>query len=212
MTDRRTSLMLVGPPYVGKTSIIRCITGRSFVEDTEATYWLEYHNTTGYYFNIEYTLGIWDTAGEERFGEIMRNYYHMANGFILVISPDRSNWKLELDSHLRRISDCTGDGLPIMGIINKCDMATDSTVIKGRLEEMPEYMWKTNKFSAIYCISAKNGTINVAGGESSNKILTVMNEFAITYILREGGVKYIHNHRESIKLDRDLEPVKKCYC
>ena len=82
--DYLIKLIVVGEPYVGKTTLINAF--------CENYYSCQYYSTIGVDFktkiiNIDDKLvkvQIWDTAGQERFRSIINSYYHGAQCVILM--------------------------------------------------------------------------------------------------------------------------------
>ncbi len=86
------NVVFLGDSNVGKTSIIRRLTGRN-VENTETTIGAEFsilHFPGNEEFSTpNYRCDLWDTAGQERYGAIVSSY--IRNGDIFVIVFDCTN-------------------------------------------------------------------------------------------------------------------------
>ena len=78
-------ILLLGDSTVGKTCILMQYTDKTFQDVHMSTIGLDYRlrsMTLKNGKNIK--LQIWDTAGQDRFRAITKNYYRGANGIILV--------------------------------------------------------------------------------------------------------------------------------
>ena len=87
--DKSLKVILLGDPMVGKSSIIQRICKGVFADNISPTISIEYHNYS-IKINNEYTvrLKIWDTAGQEKFNSIVKNYYQSTDFGIYIYSID----------------------------------------------------------------------------------------------------------------------------
>ena len=87
--DKSLKVILLGDPMVGKSSIIQRICKGVFADNLSPTISIEYHNYS-IKINNEYTvrLKIWDTAGQEKFNSIVKNYYQSTDFGIYIYSID----------------------------------------------------------------------------------------------------------------------------
>jgi small GTP-binding protein len=78
-------LIVLGDISVGKTSFINRFIENKFILEHKCTLNAENYRKTIRIDNSTIAdLTIWDTAGEERFRNIAKNYFHTSNGFLLV--------------------------------------------------------------------------------------------------------------------------------
>ena len=82
--DRSYKLLLIGESNVGKTSIILRYTENEFDKTGISTCGVDVKCKYVSLDNTKIRLDIWDTAGEERFRGLAKNYFRGAHGFILV--------------------------------------------------------------------------------------------------------------------------------
>ena len=77
---QRYSLIIVGEPSIGKTSLVRCYSGMQFNESYMVTLGIDYTakvvKPEGH--TQEINVKIWDTAGQERFRSLTQSYYRQA--------------------------------------------------------------------------------------------------------------------------------------
>ncbi|KAL4719304.1 hypothetical protein ACJJTC_004123 [Scirpophaga incertulas] len=87
--------VLLGAEHVGKTSLVIQFVNGTFNSK------VPYQNTIGAAFNCKtmtsggkvYTVGVWDTAGSERYEAMTKLYYRGAHAAIICYEPDcRQSW------------------------------------------------------------------------------------------------------------------------
>ena len=86
--DKSLKIILLGDSMVGKSSIIHRLCKEEFSDNLGPTLSIEYFN---YFIKInDYTvrMQIWDTAGQEKFNSIVKNYYQNTDYGIFVYSID----------------------------------------------------------------------------------------------------------------------------
>ena len=96
--DHKLKIVLVGSKGSGKTSFLRRITedlfNDKYIPTMSGTSSNIYYttNTDKYIKNIK--VSIWDTAGEERFFSLTKNYFSQSNAvLILYDTTDINSWK-----------------------------------------------------------------------------------------------------------------------
>ena len=89
--DRVYKLLLIGESNVGKTSIILRYTENKFDPSGISTCGVDVKCKYVSLNKTKIRLDIWDTAGEERFRGLAKNYFRGANGFILVYDITNKN-------------------------------------------------------------------------------------------------------------------------
>jgi len=101
-------------------------------------------------------IKIWDTAGQEKFASITKNYYQRAHGMIVTCALDNRKSFTNLKNWLYSIKENnTNNELPIVIVANKCDLDETREIRKEEIFCLSKE-WNTNSFET----SAKNG-INV---------------------------------------------------
>ena len=165
MDEIDIKILLVGDANVGKTSLLFRYIDDNFPDKHMATVGVEYRIKKIEYRGFKIKLQIWDTAGQEKFHSITKNFFRGADGilFIYDITNQHSfdnikNWIKEaddIDNSLKKI---------LLG--NKSDLIN----IKSVKEEEVENFLKENNLE-WYEISAKQD-INVK--ESFNKIIELI--------------------------------------
>ncbi|KAF2710935.1 ras-domain-containing protein [Pleomassaria siparia CBS 279.74] len=79
-------------------------------------------------------LSLWDTAGQETYKSITRSYFRGASGALLVFDISRKNTFLSVTSWLTDLRQIAEEGIIVVLVGNKSDLASASTV-KNESEE-----------------------------------------------------------------------------
>jgi len=147
--------ILVGDTGVGKSSILLKYTEQKFTSEHNVTVGVDFRSKV---FKFEdralIKLQIWDTAGQETFGSIVRSFYRDAAAIFLVYDVKvRESFKA-VENWLDEVRiNCDSDPIYIL-IGNQADSETEREV---PYEEGVEFM-KLNDISYFFETSAQNGT------------------------------------------------------
>ena len=144
---------LIGDSGVGKSSIIGRYISGIFRGDTLTTSGANYSQKIYQRKNQKVRLNIWDTAGQEKFRSLGRNFYKDA--YIICIIYDITNkqsfknvqeiWYPEIEKH--------GEKYKILAIVgNKCDLYEDEEVEEKDINSFAEKIG-----GKYFLVSAKNG-------------------------------------------------------
>jgi len=160
------NFIIVGTAGVGKTNFLTSYCDDSFNDDYISTIGIDFRGRTIPLGLFSVKLHIWDTAGQEKFKNIIKSYYKGAHGFFLVYDiTDRRSFE-ELDQQYSEIlSNSKSFSSPIIFVIgNKSDLEELRQV---SAEEGMAFAEKIG--SKWFETSAKNGNnveaafINLAG-------------------------------------------------
>lgn len=161
VSQRIFKITLLGEGAVGKTSLRRRYLGESFKEGYMMTIGADFAVKKMTLNQTEYTLQIWDLAGQQRFSAVREVYYRGTAGALLVFDISRPetyeilpNWLHELiRNNKNRI-------VPLVLIGNKADLR-DSTPYAVPKEYAMEYADQLSQWSGFYVpymeTSAKTG-------------------------------------------------------
>ena len=76
-------------------------------------------------------LSLWDTAGQETYKSITRSYFRGASGALLVFDISRRSTFDSVTNWLHDLRQIAEDGIVVILVGNKCDLATLSTDAEG---------------------------------------------------------------------------------
>lgn len=147
-------IIMLGPPFSGKTCLIRRYIDRVFSDQYEVTVGFDYKNKKFHYKNHIINLQIFDTAGTENYQAIARNYYNMSFAALIVFDLCNKKFFGSLDywiSNYKEYRDSNKIEL-IYLIGNKIDL--DNRQIQNK--DISDLMEK-QKIDKYYEVSAKTG-------------------------------------------------------
>ena len=146
-------ILLLGDTQVGKSSFLMRYIDNTFQES--------YLSTVGLDFKVKnvqlddgktYRVQIWDTAGQDRFHAITRNYFKNAHGIILIYDVTLIESFQNVKNWIKQIKEEVTDKVSIILAGNKIDMEEKRKVSKEEGEKMAaDYGLK------FYECSAKTG-------------------------------------------------------
>ncbi|MFX1329910.1 MAG: Rab family GTPase [Promethearchaeota archaeon] len=119
-------IIIIGPPAVGKSSLIR-----RFVEDKFS---LNYKFTLGVDFHskkIEYESGktakltLWDIGGQDRFKSLQQSFYKGTQGAIVVFDLSRDQTYPKMKEWVSDMNQIIKIKVPIVIIGNKSDLVPE---------------------------------------------------------------------------------------
>jgi small GTP-binding protein len=115
-------ILLLGDSSVGKTCLLLRYSDDTFTENHISTIGLDYRFKLVTLENDKKVkLQIWDTAGQDRFRAITKNYYKGAHGIILVYDVTNINSFNNIKSWVSQIRENTTDKIKITFVGNKID-------------------------------------------------------------------------------------------
>jgi small GTP-binding protein len=150
-------ILLLGDSTVGKTCFLLRYCDKRFQEAHLSTIGLDYRlksMTLKNGKNIK--LQIWDTAGQDRFRAITKNYYKGANGIILIYDVTNLQSYENVKNWISQIKEEANPNVLIYLAGNKIDVGEEERVVKT--EEGQKIADELNL--PFYETSAKNG-VNV---------------------------------------------------
>ena len=146
-------ILLLGDTTVGKTCFLMRYTDNTFQEVHMSTIGLDYRVknmqlNTGKIVKVQ----IWDTAGQDRFRAITKNYYKGANGIILIYDITNQQTFENVKNWITQIKEEANENVCIFLIGNKIDDEENRTVTTEEGKELAK------EFSLpFYETSAKTG-------------------------------------------------------
>ncbi len=99
-------------------------------------------------------IKIWDTAGQEKYAVMAKNYYQRAHGIILTFSLNERNSFINLKNWLSAIKDSTSEEIPLIIIGNKKDLIDQREItieeIKDKANELNIEYFETSAKENLY--------------------------------------------------------------
>ena len=164
--------IIIGDCNVGKTNLLHRFAHGKFKN--------EYHSTIGVEFaakNIEienkiYRIQIWDTAGQEKFSSITRNYYKNSVCTLIVYDITCRNSFNEVKNWIEDCKKVCSKDVYMVLIGNKSDLEEQRVITKEEGEELAEEL-RIEFFET----SAKDGTnVEEVFLKSANEIAKRLDE------------------------------------
>ena len=122
-------VLLLGDSTVGKTCILLKYTDKIFQETHMMTIGLDYRlKIMQLQSGKEVKLQIWDTAGQDRFRSITKNYYKGSHGIILIYDVTSLKTFENVKSWVSQIHEEISDKVVIYLVGNKIDMDDERKV------------------------------------------------------------------------------------
>ena len=120
--DEKLKLMILGDSDVGKTSILRKYCKNEFLGSYVATIGIDFQLK---YLNIndkKIKIQIWDTAGEERYRVVTKNYFNTSDGFIIMYDIENRESFDNANNWIEQISKSSPNYTKSKIIGNKIDL------------------------------------------------------------------------------------------
>ena len=151
--DERIQIIMVGESGVGKTSLIRRYTNNIFNTNHLETIGIEFFNKEERINDQIIQIKLWDTAGQEIFHSLTKNFYRKADGIIIVYDITNKESFDRIQDWVKSVYDNTDTYKEIQMIIvgNKIDLEENREVSKEEGMKIGKY-FEIDFFEA----SAKN--------------------------------------------------------
>lgn len=149
-------IVILGNTGVGKTCILKRLTQNTFEEETGVTIGVEFGNFGMIVREQTFVkLQIWDTAGQESFRSITRNFYQGSEGVFLVYDiTNRQSFEELRTQWLQEVRRNTPNNIIIYLVGNVADAPDEERQVTA--EEALEFA-REEKFSHFVETSAKTG-------------------------------------------------------
>ena len=146
-------MMLLGDSQVGKTALIKRITGNVFEDSQLTTIGKESYVYQTKLHDNDLKIKIWDTAGQERFKSMSVNVIKNVEGLILTYSIINRESFQNMDSWLQKLNDASDlSKKPVIIVGNKIDLEDKRQVTTEEGEEFAK-----NHGYNFFEVSAKTG-------------------------------------------------------
>ena len=124
-------VLLLGDSSVGKTCFLLRYCDKSFQDVHLSTIGLDYRlKSMTLKNNKNIKLQIWDTAGQDRFRAITKNYYKGANGIILIYDVTNTQTFENVKNWISQIKEEADPNVIIYLVGNKIDVPEEQKFVK----------------------------------------------------------------------------------
>ena len=132
-------VLLLGDTTVGKTCFLMKYTDKTLQDIHMATIGLDYRlKTMKLKSGKDIKLQIWDTAGQDRFRAITKNYYKGSHGIILIYDVTNLQTFENVKNWVNQIREEASTKVVIYIAANKIDMETERKVTKQEGESLAQ--------------------------------------------------------------------------
>ena len=140
MTDECVyKVLLLGDTTVGKTCFLMKYTDKTFQDIHMATIGLDYRlKSMKLKSGKNIKLQIWDTAGQDRFRAITKNYYKGSHGIILIYDVTNIQTFENVKSWVNQIREEASTNVIIYIAANKIDIEEERKVTKEEGEKLAQ--------------------------------------------------------------------------
>ena len=146
--------ILLGESGVGKTSLIKVITGKQFSENITATYTNYYVEKTFVINNNNYKIKIWDTIGQEKFRTLTKLFYKDSKIVIFVYDKSSKITYTELLKYwINEVKETIDNNKYVIGIVGNKDDLEDK---EDDVDEEEARLFANNMNAKFKMVSAKN--------------------------------------------------------
>jgi len=134
--DFMFKLVVIGDPWVGKTSLIRRFADDVFSEN--------YFTTIGVDFKFRkiergenvVKVQVWDTGGYDRFGDIVRSYYRGGHGFLVSYDITEQQSFQNIPNYLEKIKEFSEPSAVVSLVGTKSDLVAQRKVSEEEGQEL----------------------------------------------------------------------------
>ena len=144
-------IIFVGDVSVGKTSVIERYINNNFKDDYTCTIQAEQKTKIiNEDSNTSIRMDIWDTAGQEKFRSLTRQYYRDSQGAIIVFDITKKRTFDSLQTWIDDIQDYSDKDIPIIIVGNKSDLIDEREVSENNINEFLNDKYTYFEVSAKY--------------------------------------------------------------
>lgn len=170
--QKKCVIIVLGESQVGKTSFINRFNTGSFERDTLTTIGLDFVvKEMTLEDGTKVKVKIFDTAGQERFRNLTKNFYQKADGAILMYSETDEDSFNKIDGWLTKLGENAPENVITFLVANKCD-SLERTVTKQRGVELS----RTKKIKFYESSAKQNINVNKVFEELVKDIIKIKNE------------------------------------
>ena len=192
-------IIVLGDIAVGKTSVIGRYITNTFSSQYKSSIGCELKQKTVDIDNdTQAQLQIWDTAGEERFLAVTKQYYNGSHGAMVMYDLTNKATFLKMNKWIKDIKDNAPKNIVIMVVGNKSDLYEIKVDLGQELDSFKEnYLYKE--------VSAKTGlNVHLAFENLTSKIIEKLKE--------KGNEEIVKKDTQPLKRTTIGKKKNKCNC
>ncbi|MCQ2818470.1 MAG: GTP-binding protein [archaeon] len=175
-------VLLLGDSSVGKTCFLKRFVDGTFQEVYMSTIGLDYRlKVMTMQDNKKVKLQIWDTAGQDRFRAITKNYYKGAHGIILIYDVTCRRTFDNVRNWMAQITESASEEVSVFLVANKIDMEDERKVPEEEGKKAAE------EFNLPFYEASAKSNINV--DQVFNDLVKIIHDKAKKTDTEIGGVK-----------------------
>lgn len=126
--DMIIKIAVYGDASVGKTNIINRYLYEEFDESMPPTIGVDFLHEDKQVDGKEIQIQFWDTAGQEKYSSITKNYYQIADGIILVFDLSNRESFQNISKRIKEIRESSQEDTVILLVGNKKDLQQERKV------------------------------------------------------------------------------------
>ena len=196
--DKSLKIVLLGETMVGKSSIVHRVCEGKFIDHLSPTISIEYFNyTVRVNKDLIIRMQIWDTAGQEKFDSIVKQYYQSSDFGIYIYSIDDLHSFEKLKDWLCKAKDNNSNEMKGILIGNKSDLESNRKVSTYEGENFA----KENNFVLFKEISCKDDN-------DTDKILEIFDEIS-KIIYNKGRISNTDNESMNYVASNSMRALNK---
>jgi len=201
MQTYNLKIIVIGDIAVGKTSLIRRYIDNTFSDDYKASISCENKNKK---VDIDgetvADMQIWDTAGEEKFMSITRQYYTNSHGALVIYDLTNKDSFMKMNKWIKDLKDNAPKNITIMIVGNKSDLPDKKVNLENELKHYKENYEHLE-------VSAKTGTnVSLAFEKLAFKIIEKIRDE------NKKGSEKVEVESVALKANMGNKKKKKCQC
>ncbi|XP_010191062.1 PREDICTED: uncharacterized protein LOC104547175, partial [Mesitornis unicolor] len=126
--DHLYNVLFVGDSHVGKTTFLYRLHADTFNPHLTATVGLDYRIKNLVVDNKRFALRLWDSAGQERYRSVTKQFFRRADGVVLMYDITSGRSFSDVRYWMSCVQEGAEDGVAVLLLGNKTDCATERQV------------------------------------------------------------------------------------
>jgi small GTP-binding protein len=165
--EHKLKIILVGDTNVGKTSLLQRKHNNIFNPAFTTTLGVDFYYITVRKHNKDIKIYLWDTAGQEKFANLINVYFRDLDGGMVIYDITNRNSFDNIEKWIEKISMFNKNNVPIIIVGTKSDLEKHRMIHKNEIVNIA----KPYNYITIECSSKENINIDETFDLIINKIL-----------------------------------------